>query len=198
MAAPGAHGPARARWRGADAAAAGSLIPRTRLITLVGPGGVGKTRLALEIARAISTEGTTRVAFVSLAATPKLAFVAPAIAEAFGLSDVTASDLPKVARVACADRPTLLVLDNFEHLLDAAPLVCGSPDLGCVAPGARHESRPAPCARRAGVCRRTSCAWTVDSDATADLARSPAVRLFVERVRDVRPDFRLTPRTDPP
>ena len=121
--------------------------PTTRLITLVGPGGVGKTRLALEIARAISTQGTARVAFVSLAATAKLAFVASAIAEAFGLSDVTASDLPRVARVVCADRPTLLVLDNFEHLLDAAPLVSDPPDLSCVAPSARHQSRAAPCAR---------------------------------------------------
>ena len=50
-------------------------------------------------------------------------FVAPAIAEALGLSDVTTRDLPTRARVACEDRSTLLVLDNFEHVLDAAPLV---------------------------------------------------------------------------
>ena len=53
-------------------------------------------------------------------------FVAPAIAEALGLSDVTALDLPKRARAACADRPTLLVMDNFEHLLDAVTLVADS------------------------------------------------------------------------
>ena len=97
--------------------------PGARLITLLGPGGVGKTRLALEIARAISTEGTSRVVFVPLAATRNFVFVASAIAERFGLSDVTAFDLPKRARVACRDRPTLLVLDDFEHVLDAAPLV---------------------------------------------------------------------------
>ena len=97
--------------------------PAVRLITLIGPGGVGKTRLALEIARAIAEEAAVRVVFVPLAAIRNPAFVASAIAEALGLSDVTALDLPRRARVACADRPTLLVLDNFEHVLDAAPLV---------------------------------------------------------------------------
>jgi transcriptional regulator with XRE-family HTH domain len=97
--------------------------PAARLITLIGPGGVGKTRLALEVARAIAEEGSTRVVFVPLAALQSSAFVAPAIAEALGLADVTAVDLPRRARVACADHPTLLVLDNFEHVLDVAPLV---------------------------------------------------------------------------
>src|SRR5688572_22716196 len=97
------------------------------LITLTGPGGVGKTRLALEIARAFVAEAAARVAFVPLAAVRTPAFVASAIAEALGLSDVTALDLPMRARVACADRPTLLVLDNFEQILDAAPLVVDLP-----------------------------------------------------------------------
>src|SRR5215470_9296538 len=97
--------------------------PVVRLITLIGPGGVGKTRLVLDLARAVVEEGSVRVRFVSLAPLRDPAFVAPAIAEALGLSDVTALDLPKRARAACADRPTLLVLDNFEHLLEAAPVV---------------------------------------------------------------------------
>jgi transcriptional regulator with XRE-family HTH domain len=96
--------------------------PAARLITLM-PGGVGKTRLALELARAIAEEGSTRVVFVPLAAIRDPAFVASAIAEALGLSDVIALDLPRRARVACDNRPTLLVLDNFEHVLDVAPLV---------------------------------------------------------------------------
>ena len=60
-----------------------------RLITLTGPGGVGKTRLALEIARAIADEAGTRVVFVALAAIGHPTLAASAIAEAFGFSDIT-------------------------------------------------------------------------------------------------------------
>jgi predicted ATPase/DNA-binding XRE family transcriptional regulator len=166
----------------------------TRLITLVGPGGVGKTRLVIEVARAIAAEGATRVVFVPLAAIRNAMFVSAAIAEALGLSDVTAVDLPRRARTACADRPTLLVLDNFEQILDAAPLVA---DLLASVASLRllatsraplrvrgeREYAVGPLALEAGS----------DEMPLPDLARSPAVRLFVERVRDVQPDFRLTP-----
>ena len=94
---------------------------RSRLVTLTGPGGAGKTRLALGIARSAAEEGTTRVGFVSLAAIRSPTFVVSAIAETLGLSDVTPLDLPKRARIACADQPTLLVLDNFEQVLGARP-----------------------------------------------------------------------------
>src|SRR6187402_162135 len=90
------------------------MDPTARLITLTGPGGAGKTRLAIELARTIAAEGSTRVVFVPLAAVRNPAFVAPAIAEALGLADVTSTDLPRRTRVACCDRPTLLILDNFE------------------------------------------------------------------------------------
>jgi len=97
--------------------------PAARLITLIGPGGVGKTRLALELARRIAEEDSTHVVFVPLAAVRDPAFVASAIAEALGVLDATALDLPRRARAACDGTPTLLVLDNFEQVLDAAPLV---------------------------------------------------------------------------
>ena len=98
--------------------------PGARLITLVGAGGVGKTRLALAIAQSLVEEDAFRVVFVELATVHEPAFVAPAIAEAMGLSDVTAVDLLRRVRGACDERlPTLLVLDNCEHVLDAAPLV---------------------------------------------------------------------------
>ena len=61
--------------------------------------------------------------FVPLAAAGDAAVAASAIAEGFGLSDITVADLPRRARVACQEQATLLVLDNFEHVLDAAPLV---------------------------------------------------------------------------
>ena len=68
--------------------------PASRLITLIGPGGVGKTRLLLELARATGEEGATRVVFVSLGAIRDSTFVAPAIAEALGLKDISAGMAP--------------------------------------------------------------------------------------------------------
>ncbi len=172
--------------------------PAARLITLIGPGGVGKTRLALELARAIAAEGATRVVFVPLAAIRNPEFVASAIAEALGLSDVTALDLPRRARVACGDQPTLLVLDNFEQVLDAAPLVADL--LAAVAPLRVLATSRAPLRVRGEREYAVGpLALDADADATspADLARAPAVRLFVERVRDVQPDFRLTSANGP-
>jgi predicted ATPase/DNA-binding XRE family transcriptional regulator len=172
--------------------------PGARLITLIGPGGVGKTRLALEIARAISTEGARRVVFVPLATTASSAFVASAVAEAFGLSDVSASDLPMRARVVCHEHPTLLVLDNFEHVLDAAPLVADL--LASIASLRLLVTSRAPLRVRGEREYAVGpLVVEVDSDtrSPADLARAPAVRLFLERVRAVQPGFRLTSDNGP-
>jgi predicted ATPase/DNA-binding XRE family transcriptional regulator len=168
--------------------------PLGRLITLTGPGGAGKTRLAIEIARTLAADGRTRVAFVPLAATRDPAFVASAIAEALGLPDAIAADLAMRARAACDGRSTLLLLDNFEQVLDAAPLV--GELLTTVAAlrvlvtsraplrlRGEREYSVGPLELRAGS----------QAMAPEDLARAPAVRLFVERVRDVQPGFRLTP-----
>jgi len=167
--------------------------PAARLITLIGPGGVGKTRLALELARAIADEGAGRVIFVPLAAIQDPAFVESAIAEAFGLVDVTARDLPRRARGACENQPTLLVLDNFEHVLDAAAPVV---DLLTSVPLLRLlVTSRAPLrvrGEREYVVGPLDLAAASDAMSPADLALTPAVRLFVERVRDVQPDFRLT------
>jgi predicted ATPase/DNA-binding XRE family transcriptional regulator len=167
--------------------------PAVRLITLTGSGGVGKTRLALELAHAIGGEAATRVAFVSLAATRDPMFVATAIAEALGLSYIDPVDLPKRARVACADRTTFLVLDNFEQVLTAAPLVVEL----LMAVGSLRvlvTSRAPLRVRGEREYAVRPLALAMDSEAMSppDLARSPAVRLFVERVRDVQPEFRLT------
>ncbi len=172
--------------------------PAARLITLIGPGGVGKTRLALELARALAEEGATRVVFVALATIRDPGFVASAIAEALGLADATALDLPTRARVVCEDHPMLLVLDNFEHVLDAAPLVA---DLLTSVPSLRVLTTSRTPLRVRGEREHAvgPLALEVNSDAMspADLAAAPAVRLFVERVRDEQPDFRLTSANGP-
>ena len=172
--------------------------PAVRLITLTGPGGVGKTRLALEVAHAIAAGGASRVVFVALATIRAPEFVAPAIAEALGLSNVTALDLPKRARIACADQRTLLVLDNFEHVIDAAPLVAEL--LRSVALlRLLITSRALLHVRgeREYALGPLALGASADETSPADLARMPAVRLFVERVRDARPEFRLTSANGP-
>jgi predicted ATPase/DNA-binding XRE family transcriptional regulator len=167
--------------------------PAARLITLIGPGGVGKTRLALELAHAIAGEAATRVVFVPLAAIESPGFVASAIAEALGLSDVSAVDLAQRVRVACGDHATLLVLDNFEQVLDAAPLVSNL--LIAVPPLQVLTTSRAPLrvrGEREYAVGPLALEVGADAMSAADLARAPAVRLFVDRVRDVQPGFRLT------
>ncbi|HSL22805.1 MAG TPA: helix-turn-helix domain-containing protein [Vicinamibacterales bacterium] len=172
--------------------------PAARLITLIGPGGVGKTRLALELAHAIADESACRVLFVGLAAVRNSAFVAPAIAEALGVVDDTALDLLRRARLACEGQPTLLVLDNFEHVLDKAPLVADllmSVDALRVLATSRAPLRVR--GEREYAVRPLALDVNVDVRSPADLARAPAVRLFVERARDVQPDFCLTASNGP-
>jgi len=173
--------------------------PFARLITIVGAGGVGKTRLALEIAHAVTAERAARVGFVQLAAIRDPAFVASAIVEALGLSDATPTDLPQRIRAACDDQhPILLVLDNCEHVLDAAPLVV---DLLTSAPSLRLLATSRAPLRVRGERLYTLGPLELHAPALtlslADLAHVPAVRLFVERVRDVRPQFRLTSANAP-
>jgi predicted ATPase/DNA-binding XRE family transcriptional regulator len=167
--------------------------PAARLITLVGPGGVGKTRLAIELAQSVARDDKTSVAFVSLAAVREVAFVAPAIAEALGLLHVAGIDLPRRARAACSGRPTLLIIDNFEQVLDAAALIA---ELLTTVSSVRFVVTSRAPLRIRGEREFALGPLTLGPDAEAmvpvDLVRVPAVRLFVERVRDVRPDFRLT------
>jgi predicted ATPase/transcriptional regulator with XRE-family HTH domain len=167
--------------------------PRARLITLVGPGGVGKTRLALEIGRRIAEDGHVRAVFVELAGVRDPAFVGTAIAEALGLSDVTSLDLPRRVRGAfTGDHPILLLLDNCEQILGAAPLVV---ELVAATTSIRILATSRAPFRVRGerlyVVRPLPCDTSRHRTSPADVAQVPAVRLFVERVRDVQPAFRL-------
>ena len=172
--------------------------PTVRLVTLTGPGGVGKTRLALEMARNVARDEPVRVEFVPLAAIREPALVAPRIAEAVGLADTTAPDLATRLRAACADRPTLLVLDNFEQVLEAAPLLA---ELLSSAGALRLlvTSRAALRLRGERECVVGPLRLDADAEATSaeEATRSPAVRLFLDRVRDVQPDFQLTAANAP-
>ena len=164
-----------------------------RLVTLVGPGGAGKTRLALETGHAIASAGRTRVSCISLAAVRDCSSVASAIAEALGLADVAPGELPNRIRLACAGHPALLILDNFEQVLDAAPLVADL--LASVAPLRLLVTSRSPLRIR-GEREYTVGPLDVTSGeratSPAEIVQSPAIRLFVERARAVRPDFCVT------
>ena len=163
--------------------------PAARTITLVGTGGVGKTRLALEVAHAVAENRKMRVVFVELASTREAAFVSGAIAEAFGSADAAGADLPARVRAACAGRPTLLVLDNCEHLLDGMPTVAS---LLAATPSLRVLATSRTPLRIGGEREYPVGPLALEADRAVPNGLAPAVRLFVDRASAVAPDFKLT------
>jgi predicted ATPase/transcriptional regulator with XRE-family HTH domain len=182
--------------RAADVAAVSDLIGRrdVRLVTLTGTGGVGKTRLAIQIASDLRDDFPDGVWFVGLSSIYDPGLVAPSIAQAFDLPD--AGDRAYRDRLIAYLGPKrlLLVLDNFEHLLPAATLVADL--LGACPSLAVLVTSRAPL-RVSGEHGRLVQPLAVpdlrhlpESD---ELARYPAVGLFLERAQAVSPEFQLTP-----
>jgi predicted ATPase/transcriptional regulator with XRE-family HTH domain len=165
-----------------------------RLVTLSGPGGVGKTRLALHVAAELKSVFRDGIVFVSLASIRDPALVAPEIARALSLGEDVARSPEAGVTDALRSQHLLLVLDNFEHLPDAAPfvthLLVRCPRL-IVLVTSRTPLRldgerelPVPPLEVPDPER------LADSDELAGVA---AVQLFVERAREVDPTFTLTP-----
>ena len=167
--------------------------PEVRLVTLVGTGGVGKTRLGIEVATQLREQFAAGVCFVALAPVSDPAQVMAAIAQALGLWE--AGDLPLEEQVHAAlrDRHLLLLLDNFEHLLEAAPqlavLLASCPRLSLLVTSravlhiaGEYEFPVAPLAV-------PDLTQVPDHEVLAQLA---AVRLFVLRAQAIQPAFELT------
>ncbi|GAB4436320.1 MAG: hypothetical protein OHK0015_28000 [Chloroflexi bacterium OHK40] len=163
--------------------------PACRLITLSGPGGIGKTRLAIEVAAQVRSQYADGVAFAALQHVPSASLLASAIADALRLPLQGQADAATQLLQALHDRQLLLVLDNFEHLLDGADLLLGilraAPEVTVIVTS------------REVLNLREEWLFPVGElelpggDGEADWQQSSAVQLFVACARRVRRDFDL-------
>jgi predicted ATPase len=166
-----------------------------RLLTLTGPGGVGKTRLALELAREATDMFTEGAVFVALAPVGDPQLVLPTIVQVLGLREAGGRSAQDLLQGHLQNRRLLLVLDNLEHLLDAvsevADLLAMSPTVKILA-----TSR-APLRARGERVYRVNPLAVPDPGQVLDVvavAASPAARLFLERSREANSAFVLTGR----
>jgi non-specific serine/threonine protein kinase len=166
--------------------------PEVRLVTLTGPGGVGKTRLALQIAEDLRGEFSDGVRFVALAPIWDPALVVSTIAKALGIKEAGQRSLLELLRAYLSDKQLLLLLDNFEQVSEAAPTVMellqACPNLRVLVTSreqlhlsGEHEYPVPPLGLPDPGLRPRPDA----------LSRYEAVALFIERAEAVKPDFRL-------
>jgi predicted ATPase/DNA-binding CsgD family transcriptional regulator len=167
--------------------------PDVRLLTLTGTAGVGKTRLALEVARDLVHDFADGVSFVSLAPLGDPAFVIPAIAHSLGLMESSTQPVLDLLKISQRYKRRLLLMDNFEHVIEAATLLVelleACPDVKILVTS------------REVLRLRGEHQWVVPPLALPDpkhlpddrsLAHVPSVNLFLQRAQAIRPDFQFT------
>ena len=165
------------------------------LLTLTGPGGVGKTRLALAVAHDVAGAFADGVVFVDLAPLADPALVLPAVAQALGVRRGRRPAARRAAaRASCGPRQLLLLLDNCEHLLAAAAELAADLLAACPALQVLATSRAPLRLRGEHELPVEPLALPADGD---DVGRrrvgaSAAVALFVQRARAADPAFALT------
>ncbi len=169
------------------------LLGAHRVVTLLGTGGVGKTRLALTAGPQLRERYPDGVWFVELGTVPDAALVAQAVAAALGLHEDAARPPRELLATALARRQALLILDNCEHVVETCAalveaLLRACPRLAVLATSRERLNIPGE-----STFQVPSLAVPDEREVAPDrLARSEAVRLFVERARLVAPTFAIT------
>ncbi len=162
-----------------------ALLATARILTLTGPGGTGKTRLAIGAAGAIRDRFPDGAWFIELAPVRDPDLIPSSIASVLGVHELPDRPIIEILHDHLRERSLLLVLDNLEQLLPAAGTLVA--DLVRNAPGLRVLITSREVLRITGE----------QEYPVAPLDDRDAVELFVQRARLVRPDFALTPATEP-
>ena len=173
-------------------------LEETRLLTLTGPGGTGKTRLALQAAADLLDDFPDGTFFAPLATLTEAELLLPAVAETLGMRETGEQPLDESLKDYLVERRMLLLLDNFEQVLGAAPavteLLAGAPGLKVLATSraplglyGEHEFPVPP----------LSMPDLEHPPPLESLTQYEAVSLFVERARALKPDFKVTNESAP-
>lgn len=180
--------------READLAEVMRLVDDARVVTLVGSGGVGKTRLALETGRGLGGRFSDGVWWIDLSGVREPELVADVIAAVLNVRERAGEPMTATLARQLRHQRALLIVDNCEHLLEACASVADAITQECAGVHVLATSRE-PLAVGGEISFPVPPLGTPSGSVARpeDLSRYPAVELFVERARRVRPSFELTP-----
>ena len=173
-----------------------ALLTQNRLVTLTGPGGTGKTRLALEVARITQDDYGDGVRFVGLSTVHETSLVPKSIAEVLGVVESSSRSLIELLMNYLNSKQMLLLIDNFEQVIDAAPIISdlleAAADLKILVTSREvlqvygEQEYPVP-----------PLAVPDALTSLSSLTNFEAIALFVQRARYVKPDFELDLESGP-